>query len=406
MNLKTQQIDQSILPATGPGAILAVPPADFTRGNMGPRAEGMIRPVAAATINPISLLNAFRRRYTLALAMAILLAGICGPAAWYLVPTGQYKANARLHIAAQTPKVLFRTVETEAGNDYQRFQTTQLTLIKSRMVLNSAIRDEKVSKYGLIRDEEDPIKWLQDNLRVEFISGSEVMEISLTGNNPGELAGLVNAVKHAYMEEVVNVDTKKRMDRHEMLKKLKKKYEDMLKERSATQRKLAETVGSDDRQTVVLIQQYAREHVAALRSDLLDVQSQKRKTEAQLKARRPQANGEENGVQAVTDAEINEMVEQDPRVASLVANLASEEERANSESLHIRSLARKGAADPAHKSLMDHVKVTRKSLAETRRAVRANVIARLESPDASPRSEDLAASWMSNWRSSPTSSKA
>ena len=38
---------------------------------------------------------------------------------------------------------------------------------------------------------------------------------------------------------------------------------------------------------------------------------------------------------------------------------------------------------------MDHVKVTRKSLAETRRAVRANVIARLESPDASPRSRRL-----------------
>ena len=69
-----------------------------------------------------------------------------------------------LHIAAQTPKVLFRTVETERATTTRRFQTTQLTLIKSRMVLNSAIRDEKVSKYGLIRDEEDPIKWLQDNL--------------------------------------------------------------------------------------------------------------------------------------------------------------------------------------------------------------------------------------------------
>ena len=99
------------------------------------------------------------------------------------------------------------------------------------------------------------------------------MEISLTGNNPGELAGLVNAVKHAYMEEVVNVDTKKRADRHEMLKKLKKKYEDMLKERHETQRKLALTVRCGRPPDGGSYQQYSKDHLAALRRDLLDVQS-------------------------------------------------------------------------------------------------------------------------------------
>ena len=39
---------------------------------------------------------------------------------------------------------------------------------------------------------------------------------------PQEIAGIVNAVKKAYIDEVVNVDTKQRADRHEQLKKLKK----------------------------------------------------------------------------------------------------------------------------------------------------------------------------------------
>ena len=52
------------------------------------------------------------------------------------------------------------------------------------------------------------------------------MEISLTGDDSDEVAGLVNAVKRAYMEEIVNVDIKRRADRYATLKKLKKSYED------------------------------------------------------------------------------------------------------------------------------------------------------------------------------------
>ncbi len=50
------------------------------------------------------------------------------------------------------------------------------------------------------------------------------MEISLSGDDPQELAGIVNAVKKAYMDEVVNVDTKRRTDRHGKLKKIKEQY--------------------------------------------------------------------------------------------------------------------------------------------------------------------------------------
>ena len=62
----------------------------------------------------MSILRALHRRQMLALGVAILAAGISGPAAWFLVPPAKYKAQARLQVAAQLPKVLFRTVETEA----------------------------------------------------------------------------------------------------------------------------------------------------------------------------------------------------------------------------------------------------------------------------------------------------
>ena len=68
-------------------------------------------------------------------------------------------------------------------------------------------------------------------LKVEFVAGSEVMEISLSGDDPEEIAGIVNAVKKAYMDEVVNVDTNRRKARHDQLKAIKENYTEILKER-------------------------------------------------------------------------------------------------------------------------------------------------------------------------------
>ena len=85
-----------------------------------------------------------------------------GPAAWYLVPV-KFKAQARLQVASQPPKVLFRTVETEDGHDdYKRYQNTQQTLVKSQLVLNAALQDTKVSSYRMVREQIDPIAWLHE----------------------------------------------------------------------------------------------------------------------------------------------------------------------------------------------------------------------------------------------------
>src|SRR5262249_5558416 len=138
------------------------------------------------TLSAMSILRALRRRQTLALTVAILVTGIAGPAAWFLVPAAKYKAQARLPVAAQPPKVLFQTGETEGSGDYQRYQNTQQTLVKSRLVVNAALRDGKLRDYHMVREQVDPIAWLQNELKVEFIGNSEVMEIALSGDHPGE----------------------------------------------------------------------------------------------------------------------------------------------------------------------------------------------------------------------------
>jgi len=347
--------------------------------------SGLARPASATTLSATSILRALHRRLLLALGVAILAAGICGPAAVYLLPPAKYKAKAQLQVAAQAPKVLFSTVETERNDDYKRYQSTQQNLVTSQLALSAALRDKEVSNYRMIREQVDPIAWLKENLKVEFIAASEVMEISLSGDAPQELAGMVNAVKKAYVDEVVNFDTKVRTARFDQLKKLKTKYADMLRERRENLRKLAQTVGSNDPQTIAYGQQIAMDHQAHVRTELQDVQSQKRKLQARLKvkAQPPAESREETSAPSMSEADISEWIEHEPSIARLVATLAQEEEKLNSETAHVRGAARKPAADPILRRIRQDMAATQKLLKSKRAALRDTAIRALQEKDSS-----------------------
>jgi hypothetical protein len=143
----------------------------------------------------------------------------------------ELRARALLQVAAHQPQVLFGAGETETPEDYRRYQKTQRVLVRSRLVLTAALQDQAVKGYRIVREQIDPVAWLERNLEVEFVSGSEVMEIALRGDDPIEIAGLVNAVKNAYVNEFNSVDAKLRADRHAKLQQMKIKFDELLKER-------------------------------------------------------------------------------------------------------------------------------------------------------------------------------
>jgi hypothetical protein len=173
-----------------------------------------------------------------------------GYVVWKSYPT-KFKAHALLQVSAHQPRVLYETSEIVAGEDYKRFQNTQLKLVKSQLVMETALQDREVRKYRMIANRVNAITWLEANLEVKFLADSEVMEIALSGDDAIEVAGIVNAVKKAYVEEIVNVNRKQLMSRHEKLKKIAEQYSQVLKERRQTVRQLAETLGEDDDSTII-----------------------------------------------------------------------------------------------------------------------------------------------------------
>ena len=164
----------------------------------------------------------------------------------------------------------------------------------------------------MVREQVDPIAWLQEKLEVEFVAGSEVMEISLTGQNPEEIAGIVNAVKEAYIDEVVNVHLKRRVERFDHLKKIKEQYTERLKKRRETMRKLAYSVEPNDQLTLALRQQYATEHVHELLTQRIRLWLEQSEVETLL-ARRRKAET------AATDPARKEIAQLEDRLAVVIA---------------------------------------------------------------------------------------
>jgi len=131
-------------------------------------------------------------------------------------------------------------------DDGKRELETQCVLIKSRLVVSAALRQPEISQLPAIKNQPDPIAWLQQILDVINLKDTEVLQVSLSprsGASGKDQAAIINAVVNAYMEEVVNVDLKRREDRLGKLKQIKQSYADILKERRETVRKLSSSLG-------------------------------------------------------------------------------------------------------------------------------------------------------------------
>ncbi|KAJ3049029.1 hypothetical protein HK102_012567, partial [Quaeritorhiza haematococci] len=199
------------------------------------------------------------------------------------------------------------------------------------------------------------------------------MAIALAGNAPKDLALVVNAVKDAYMEEVVEIQQRRRIERNDVLNTHNKLYGDLLKNRRAALKKLAESVGSDDRQTLAFKQQIAMEHTAVVRKELLEIESRRRKLEARLKTRVEGADVEETSARDVPGDELARAVEEHPEIVDLRMRVVELEERLASERAYQRKVARRPATDPALNRLVNEVASLKAALGRKREELRPAV---------------------------------
>ncbi|MGL6075773.1 MAG: hypothetical protein ACRC8S_16575 [Fimbriiglobus sp.] len=183
--------------------------------------------------NPaLQILTYLRLHALLILFCGTFLGAGLAYAAWSLLPN-KYESYAMLQVASSPTAIAMGNDPTRGKTDFTTYVKTTAQLIKSDFVLNSALSDPtyQISKLEMIQSQKNPIKFLEEKLVVTFSEGSEVIKISLEGDQPNDVRSIVEAVKEAYFREVVEKDIRVKSDFKLKVEKAKTSLEGIMKTR-------------------------------------------------------------------------------------------------------------------------------------------------------------------------------
>lgn len=331
-------------------------------------------PPAVLTAAPTfpALVQNFRRRWLVALSLGLVGAVLAGAGAWFLyrvlVPS-TYTVRTLLRVAADQPRVLFDS--PEARTDFSNYQNAQVVMLKSRLVLNAALKNPEVAELDMLKDKATPAPWLAQNLKVDFLLAPEILSISLTGNSPRELAVLVNAIRDTYMKEIVNKEHNERLARLAQLKNLTKTYDNLLRTKRTSLRDMAENLGSRDSQTLNLKQQFAMSQLNTVQGEFIQLQSQLRRTQLEIAAEKKGVDG--LAELPIPEIAIEEQLKQEPGVVRFTNDLAELQERL----LRLKRIAVEPEKEPWYPTTLTAIERAKKALADRRVQVRPAIVDKL-----------------------------
>jgi succinoglycan biosynthesis transport protein ExoP len=348
-----------------PERVLAAPPA----GVPGPSAQEVAPPPAlSAAPTPLGLLLALRRRWLLALLCG-LVAGVAGAAGmWQLTPPS-WKARTKLRVEARQPFIVSETPEVRT--DFTNYQRSQVALIKSRLVINRVLRDPEVARLGIISEQPNPVEWLERQIQVDFSEAPEVLAISLNGPRPEQMTVLVNAIREAYLKEIVNREHNIRLDRLDKLQKLCNKHEEILQAKRDKRRDMAENLGAIDSKILAVKHQAVYAQLNRVQNDYLHVQFQIR--EAKVDLDKLGIKHKARADTAIPAEAVEEALRQESEVKRLTAEVARFDK-------HLAALKRdfvNPEKEPSVKETRASLEATRKALETSRETLRSAIAKRL-----------------------------
>jgi capsular exopolysaccharide synthesis family protein len=313
------------------------------------------------------MLRALRRRWLLALTLVVFLGPLATAAAWYLVPV-RHSARALFHVKSIQPALLYPTAE--GASQFLNYQRTQLALVKSRLVLNAALKQPGVAHTAILSNQPSPVEWLEQAIKADYSIAPEVLRISLAGDSQEELVLIVNAVSTAYQNEIVDKEVVERNTRLEELKKLLVKYTNSLEGERRSLRELAETVGSSDQKLIAFKHQFAQERLAASRKELLQLQSDMRKAMVEAAAL-PQADKLPDVI--MSESALEERYRHDPVIVQTLGEIAKTEHLIN----ETKQLSARGDAEPSLVGYRARLESAQKALTARKDLLRPQIVKEL-----------------------------
>jgi succinoglycan biosynthesis transport protein ExoP len=215
-------------------------------------------------------------------------------------PAPKYIARAYLRIAFREQTLVFPSGREPSMAEYELFKNTQAQYVKNPFVLSAALRKEEINRLPILKQQDDPISWLRQNLKVSFPGHAEIMEISLAADNADEAGAIVTAVLDAYMSEVIDTERDRRRQRISELDRVYSEKETEVRNRRSELKRLAEQLGTAETETLNLKQRLTLDELASYRQELVRSQFEVNKLRQELASR-------EAELKDVKDAEISDI---------------------------------------------------------------------------------------------------
>lgn len=224
-----------------------------------------------------SILDAFRRRWIPAVAIAIPAALLVAGLLWQAIPA-QYESVALLQVKQFQGVLLGDTKEKQS--DFINYRNSQINLIKSRKVMATAARTEGLKDSRTLTAVKYATEFLQERVEVDEDLSDEFIRISMDGEYPEDIAAIVNAVVDAYMETHFYASREEKVDRLNKLKSKFKSIDETVRKNQDRLDNLAEQLGTGDAKALTFSQQNLQAELRGYMADLRELNAEIRQEES------------------------------------------------------------------------------------------------------------------------------
>jgi capsular exopolysaccharide synthesis family protein len=318
--------------------------------------------------NLLTYLKAVRHCWPIAATATLGVAGLVGLVTWVLIPVQPIKYQATAIVTTELKQPVVLKAEAWNNNDYPSYRRTQIDLLKSRAVLAPVVKRPEVAAF-LSERRRDPqlvIRSMVNNLKVDYGVPdwpSQVLRISLQGEDPDQTVLLVRAIQETLLEKTV-ADTRQLLQSR--LTSLNKSYETARRQVEDKRKTFLSSAGESGPVSL------EEEQVAAMQL----TEYQKQLSQLEVARVRVQARGIQQVSMKppeVTPAMLDTWVEKDGQVANLHKRLHSIRE----EMQRIRAIAVQPESLEEYRELMQLDRQAQDALQRRKQEIRPKIEQRL-----------------------------
>jgi capsular exopolysaccharide synthesis family protein len=266
-------------------------------------------PAANAVPTPAGLLNAFKRRWVLGTFMGLLCAAAAGSALWFVLPGGKHEARGLINL---------RDKNLDIGNknqeDYEAYKRNQIFILKTRDLLNRTANDPAVASLEMMKNAEDPVRLIEENLSITAAAHS-ILTVTMKGGNVEDMKVIVDALMKRYVEDATATDRRDRDEKIKRLETLKETTRTEMESRERQLRMMVRSTGAQGNDSATQAQDTLLLRMIELDRKITDTNDTITALESKLKTARNKLALRQPGV---PEAFLAQAINNDPRVVKMV----------------------------------------------------------------------------------------